>query len=117
MLNFPNSAKDLGKAKEVGYTKLLAKLSAGDMITIKAKYHCKCLEAYYIKVRNEEIISNIQPANETSLQIIIFQWSDILSDYAKIYVSDFSFNSVNIFFITSNKHILKIFVSCIKVLE
>ena len=32
------------------------------------------------------------------LEIIIFQWSDMLSDYARIYVGHFSFKSVNKFF-------------------
>ena len=29
------------------------------------------------------------------LEIIIFQWLDMLSDYARIYVGHFSFKSVN----------------------
>ena len=33
-----------------------------------------------------------------SLEIIVFQWSDMLYDYARIYVGHFSFKSVNIFF-------------------
>ena len=36
-------------AQEIGDTKVLAKLSGGDMISIEAKYHCKCLAAYYNK--------------------------------------------------------------------
>ena len=32
-------------AQEIGDTKVLAKLSAGDMIATEAKYHCKCLAA------------------------------------------------------------------------
>ena len=41
-------------AQEIGDTKVFAKLSAGDMIAIEAKYHCKCLAAYYKKKRNEQ---------------------------------------------------------------
>ena len=39
-------------ALEIGDTKVLAKLSAGDMIAIETKYHCKCLAVSYTKMRN-----------------------------------------------------------------
>ena len=39
-------------ALDIGDKKGLAKLSADDMIAIETKYHCKCLTAYYNKVRN-----------------------------------------------------------------
>ena len=54
-------------------------------------------------------------AMNTSLEIIVFQWSDMLTDYARIYVGHFNFKSVNIFFITDNKNIVKVFVSRTKV--
>lgn len=38
-------------ATELGDTELLAKLSAGDMIAIEAKYHRNCLRALYNKIR------------------------------------------------------------------
>ncbi|KAG0720472.1 hypothetical protein GWK47_048454 [Chionoecetes opilio] len=38
-------------ATELGITELLAKLSAGDMIAIEAKYHRNCLRALYNKIR------------------------------------------------------------------
>ena len=41
-------------ALEIGGTNVLAKLSAGDMIVIETKYHCKCLAASYNKVRNNQ---------------------------------------------------------------
>ena len=34
------------------------------MITIEAKYHCKCLAAYYNKNRNEQPTSVMQQENE-----------------------------------------------------
>ena len=46
-------------AQEIGDTKVLAKLSVGDMIAIAAKYHRKCLAAYYNKVRNEQPTSGM----------------------------------------------------------
>ena len=49
-----------GIAQEIGDTKVLAKLSAGDVIAIQAKYHCKCLAAYYNKKRNEQPTSVMQ---------------------------------------------------------
>ena len=52
----------------------------------------------------------------TNLEIIVFQWSDMLSDYARIYIGPFSFKLVNIFFITDNKNV-NIFVSHTKVLQ
>ena len=36
-------------AEETHDTKILAKLSEGDMIATEAKYHCKCLLSYYSK--------------------------------------------------------------------
>ncbi|KAG0717679.1 hypothetical protein GWK47_053917 [Chionoecetes opilio] len=50
------AAKEIDKnvrrcATELGDTKLLAKLSAGDMIAIEAKYHRNCLRALYNKIR------------------------------------------------------------------
>lgn len=38
-------------ATELGDTELLAKLSAGDMVAIEAKYHRNCLRALYNKIR------------------------------------------------------------------
>ena len=35
----------------MGTTELLAKLSAGDMVAIEAKYHRNCLRALYNKIR------------------------------------------------------------------
>ena len=35
-------------------TKLLAKLAAGDMIAIEAKYHCRCLVRYYNRARSTQ---------------------------------------------------------------
>ena len=52
--------------QEIGHTKILAKLSTGDMITIEVKYHCKCLAAYYNKNRNEQRTSVMQQENEIS---------------------------------------------------
>ena len=51
-------------AQEIGDTKVLAKLSVGDMKAIEAKYHCKCLAAYYSKKRNEQPTSAMQQENE-----------------------------------------------------
>ena len=39
-------------ALEIGDTKVLAKLSTGDMIAIETKYHCKCLAVSYTKMKN-----------------------------------------------------------------
>ena len=39
-------------ALQIGDTEVLAKFSAGDMIAIETKYHCKCLAASYTKVRD-----------------------------------------------------------------
>ena len=36
-------------ARETEDTKILAKLSEGDMVAIESLYHCKCLVAYYNK--------------------------------------------------------------------
>ena len=47
-------------AQEIGDTKILAKLSAGDMFAIEAKRHCKCLAAYYNKKKNEQPTSVMQ---------------------------------------------------------
>ena len=41
-------------AQKIGDTKILAKFSTSDMIPIEAKYHCKCLAAYYNQLRNEQ---------------------------------------------------------------
>ena len=54
-------------AQEIGDTKVLVKLSAGDIITIEAKYHCKCLAAYYNKKRNEQSTSVMQHASKISV--------------------------------------------------
>ena len=51
-------------AQEIGDTKVLAKLSAGNMIAIEVNYHCKCLAAYYNKKRNEQPTSAMQQENE-----------------------------------------------------
>ena len=50
------------------------------------------------------------------LEIIIFQWSDMLSDYARIYIVLVSRQSIN-FSISDNKNIVKISASCSKVLN
>ena len=42
-----NRVRDI--ARETDNTKILAKLSEGDMVAIEALYHCKCLVAYYNK--------------------------------------------------------------------
>ena len=41
-------------AQKIGDTKILAKLSTSDMIPIEAKYHCKCLAAYYNRDMNNQ---------------------------------------------------------------
>ena len=43
----------------------------------------------------------------TGLEMTIFQWSDMLSDYARVYISWFSFKSVNKFFYKKIKTSLK----------
>ena len=51
-------------AQVIGDAKVLPKLSAGDMIATEAKYHYKCLAAYYNKNRNEQPTSVKQQENE-----------------------------------------------------
>ena len=46
-------------AQGIRDTKVLAKLSAGDMIAIEAKYHCQCLAAYYNRKRNKQSTSDM----------------------------------------------------------
>ena len=45
-------------AEELRDTKLLAKLSGGDMIAIDAQYHLRCLAAFYGRGRSWKIRSN-----------------------------------------------------------
>ena len=51
-------------AQEIGETKVLVKLSVGNMNAIEAKYHCRCFAACYNKVRNEQPTSDMQQENE-----------------------------------------------------
>ena len=49
--------------------------------------------------------NNKQPnQGKLSLRIIIFQWSGMLSDYTRIYVGQFSFKLVDIFFYKDHKN-------------
>ena len=51
-----NRVRDI--ACETEDTKILAKLSEGDMIAIEALYHCKCLVAYYNKSRTQKDVTD-----------------------------------------------------------
>ena len=55
--------KVLEIAHETADTKVLAKLSEGDMIAIEAKYHCKCLVAYYKNIKSETLSTDVNTEN------------------------------------------------------
>ena len=56
-------------AQEIGGSKVLARLSAGNMIDMEIKYHCKCLVTCYNKVRNEQAASDMQQENDITVRI------------------------------------------------
>ena len=79
----------------------------------------RSIKSYWPTLRtlwNGKKVPNIPPLLViTGLEIIIFQCSDMLSKYARIYVHHFSFKSVSKFSITNNKN-NKFFLSCREIL-
>ena len=89
-----NCVRDI--ACETEDTKILAKLSEGDMIAIEALYHCKCLVAYYNKSRTQKDVTDEPDFRSVALGELIFYILDEenenpgmvfkLSDLTKLYI-------------------------------
>ena len=71
-------------AKELRDTKLLAKLSGGDMVAIDAQYHLRCLAAFYNRGRTRKRRSNEAPHHINAESLAFAEVVSYIKEYGEI---------------------------------
>ena len=71
-------------ATELRDTKLLAKLSAGDMIAIDSQYHLKCLATFYSRGRSQKRCSNETPHQINAESFALAEVVSYIEEYGQL---------------------------------